>query len=100
LTETKVVNGDVRHATSQLRTQDMDKMDARSSEPMQQPNQVVKEYLSLKELCELIPFAESTIRNKMSKHELRPGVHYFKPGGGRPVFRWSIIKRWLEGEVL
>jgi hypothetical protein len=78
----------------------MDKMDARSSEPMQQPNQPVKEYLSLKELCELIPFAESTIRNKMVEHELRLGVHYFKPGGGRPVFRWSVMKRWLEGEIL
>jgi hypothetical protein len=80
---------------------DMDQMDA-SFEPMQQPIQhaPVKEYLSLRELCELIPFAESTIRNKMSKHELRLGVHYAKPGGGRPVFRWSIMKRWLEGEVI
>ena len=80
----------------------MEKMDASNdtgSQTVQQANQPVKEYLSLKELCELIPFAESTIRNKMSKHELRLGVHYFKPGGGRPVFRWSVMKRWLEGEV-
>jgi hypothetical protein len=81
----------------------MDQMDVTtetSSQTVQQPYQPVKEYLSLKELCELIPFAESTIRNKMSKHELLLGVHYFKPGGGRPVFRWSVMKRWLEGEIL
>jgi hypothetical protein len=80
----------------------MDKMDASidpSSESVQQSNQPVKEYLSIKELCKLIPFAESTIRNKMTKNELLLGVHYSKPGGGRPVFRWSIMKRWLEGEV-
>jgi len=46
----------------------MDKMDASidtGSESVQQSNQPVKEYLSIKELCKLIPFAESTIRNKM-----------------------------------
>ena len=69
------------------------------SQQVQQPNQPVKEYLSIKELCKPIPFAESTIRNKMAKNELLLGVHYSKPGGGRPVFRWSVMKRWLEGEV-
>jgi hypothetical protein len=59
----------------------MDKMDASidtSSESVQQSNQPVKEYLSIKELCKLIPFAESTIRNKMTKNELLLGVHYSK----------------------
>jgi hypothetical protein len=81
----------------------MDKMDASidtGCEPVRQLNQPAQEYLSIKELCKLIPFAESTIRNKMAKNELRLGVHYTKPGGGRPVFRWSIMKRWLEGEVI
>ena len=63
-----------------------------------QPQKSTREYLSIKELSELIPYDEQTIRNLMSKKEFRLGEHYFKPHG-RPIFKWSAIKAWIEGEL-
>jgi len=55
-----------------------------------------KDYLSLKELCERIPYEDQTIRNMMTKGKLVLGTHYFKPNG-RLIFKWSAIIKWIEG---
>jgi hypothetical protein len=62
------------------------------------PQEPAREYFSIKELSELIPYDEQTIRNLMSKKVLRLGEHYFKPNG-RPIFKWSAIKAWIEGKI-
>lgn len=60
--------------------------------------QVEKEYLSLEELVERIPYRPQTIRNLMCRGVLLEGVHYFKPTQRKVVFKWSAIRRWIEGE--
>ena len=56
-----------------------------------------KDYLSIKELCERIPYEEQTIRNLMYQGKLVQGRHYFKPNG-RLMFKWSAIVHWIEGD--
>ena len=46
-----------------------------------------KDYLSIKELCEQIPYEEQTIRNLMTQGKLVQGTHYFKPN--RPVDQYA-----------
>ena len=53
------------------------------------------EYLSIRELSERIPYTEGTIRNLMSKGQLRLGEHYVKPRG-RVMFRWPAVRAWLN----
>jgi len=64
--------------------------------PLDSP--IEKEYLSLEELVERIPYRPQTIRNLMCQGVLREGVHYFKPTQRKVVFKWSAIRRWIEGE--
>src|SRR5262245_15682603 len=69
---------------------------ATSPTPVAEPSE---QYLSVQELATRIPYAEQTIRNFMSRGVLRLNVHYVKLNGrGRPIFRWSAIQRWLEGQ--
>ena len=66
--------------------------------PMHHENHLErKDYLSLKELCERIPYNDQTIRNMMTKGKLLLGTHYYKPNG-RLIFKWSAIVKWIEGE--
>jgi hypothetical protein len=53
-----------------------------------------EEYLSTRVLSTRIPYAEQTIRNKISTGEFKEGIHFVKPGR-RVMFRWSAIERWL-----
>ena len=60
----------------------------------------VREYLSVKQLVQLIPYREQTIRNLISAGEFKEGVHYYKRRG-RVIFRWSAIQLWLgENETM
>jgi hypothetical protein len=54
-----------------------------------------REYLSIGELAERIPYTEGSIRNLMSQGRLHLGQHYVKPNG-RVMFRWSAVRDWLE----
>jgi hypothetical protein len=53
-----------------------------------------REYLSVRQLAQLIPFREQTIRNLISTGEFKEGVHYHKRRR-RVIFRWSAIQSWL-----
>jgi hypothetical protein len=56
------------------------------------------EYLSIRSLAGRIPYDEQTIRNFISQGVFRRDIHYVKPQGkGRPVFKWSAVRAWLEG---
>ena len=55
-----------------------------------------REYLSVRELAQRIPYREGTLRNLMSQGQLRLGVHYVKPGG-RVMFKRTAVLAWLDG---
>ncbi len=59
---------------------------------------VPEEYLSIKQLCERIPYRPQSIRNMMTQGIFREGEHYFKPTARKVIFKWSAIQRWIEGE--
>ena len=61
-----------------------------------QESSPTKDSLSIKEVCERIPYEEQTIRNLMNQGRLVQGTHYFKPNG-RLIFKWSAIVKWIEG---
>ena len=57
-----------------------------------------KEYLSLEELVDRIPYRPQTIRNLMYQGILREGLHYFKPTQRKVVFKWAAIRCWIEDQ--
>lgn len=59
------------------------------------PSAATAKYLSVRELAELIPYAEGTIRNLMVKGVFVQGIHYIKPRG-RIMFVWSAVEAWLQ----
>lgn len=71
------------------------------SEPVQlvavPPLTAQEEYLSVRQLCERIPYKEQTVRNLMTQGVLKRDVHYIKPRG-RVMFMWSAVRAWLEGQ--
>lgn len=56
-----------------------------------------KEFLSIRELAERIPYSEGTVRNMISDGDFIRGIHYVKPKG-RVIFRWSRVVEWIESE--
>ncbi len=56
-----------------------------------------EEYLSVRQLCERIPYKEQTVRNLMTQGVLKRDIHYVKPRG-RVMFKWSVMRAWLEGQ--
>ena len=55
-----------------------------------------EEFLSMKELCERIPFGQTSVRTMIKNGELRENEHFVFRGRTR-VFIWSRIVRWLDG---
>jgi hypothetical protein len=56
----------------------------------------VEEYLTIAELAERLKLSKKSIRNKMASGDFRGGVHYFRPKGMGPRFKWSAIVAWME----
>ena len=58
-----------------------------------------REYLSVAQLAELVPWSEAAIRTLMARGKLRQDEHYFKPfgRGSHPIFKWSAVKQLIEG---
>lgn len=54
------------------------------------------EYLSMDEVCRLTGLAKQSIYNLISKKVLEEGKHFFKPTGGKLLFKWSEIVGWIE----
>jgi len=54
------------------------------------------EYLTVTELAALLKLSRKTIQNKMASGCFRQGVHYFRPPGTGPRFKWSAVVAWLE----
>jgi hypothetical protein len=58
----------------------------------------IPEYLSIAELAKLIPYAEGSIRNMMSRGEFRRDVHYVKTRG-KIAFLWPKVQEWMHREA-
>ena len=66
-----------------------------------------QEYLSIDEVAARLKCNRKTIVNRMSSGIYREGVHYFRPEGTNkkgkpwhcdPLFKWSAIVAWVEGQ--
>jgi hypothetical protein len=55
-----------------------------------------EEYLTLDEVAARLKLNKKTIQNKMAGGIFQKGVHYFRPNGLGPRFKWSAVVEWLE----
>src|SRR5262249_27653317 len=58
---------------------------------------IVEEYLTIAEVAARLKIKPKTIKNKMAAGIFQKGVHYFKPKGLGPRFKWSAVRDWIEG---
>ena len=54
-------------------------------------------YLYIDQLAELTPWSADRIRHMIREGTFIEGVHYFRPGGKRPVFKWPAVEAYIEG---
>ena len=54
------------------------------------------EYLTISELSVRLKISPKTVKNKMASGAFRKGVHYFRPPGMLPRFKWSAVVQWIE----
>lgn len=57
---------------------------------------MTEEYLTTQEVATRLKLSPKSIRNKMSQGIFREGVHYFRPKGMAPRFKWSAIQAYIE----
>ena len=58
----------------------------------------MSEFLTTKELSNMIKMAPQTIYNKIHKNEFQLGIHYLKPSRKKILFKKSAIMNWLNGD--
>jgi hypothetical protein len=58
--------------------------------------EAMEEYVTVAELAERLKLSKKSIRNKIAAGDFRMGVHYFRPKGMAPRFKWSAIVAWVE----
>jgi hypothetical protein len=56
----------------------------------------MEEYLSIDALAKRLGLSPKTIKNKMAKGVFKLGVHYFRPPGLAPRFKWTAVVAWME----
>ena len=56
------------------------------------------EYLTVDEVAQRLKVKKKTIQNKMTAGIFQRGVHYFRPSGLGPRFKWSAVVAWLEAQ--
>ena len=61
------------------------------------PTEDHKDYLSLAELVERIPYKPQTIYNWIHAGVWQLGVHYYKPTPRKLIFHYPTIQRWVGG---
>lgn len=66
---------------------------------MEEESTTQREYLSVGQLSELVPWSAAAIRTLMARGKLREGEHFFKPFGraSHPIFKWTAVKQLIEG---
>ncbi len=56
----------------------------------------MEEYLKIDQLAARLQLKPKTIKNRMVAGVFIKGIHYFKPDGMGPRFKWSAIVAWME----
>jgi hypothetical protein len=56
----------------------------------------MEEYLSIESVAKRLELSPKTVKNKMAKGVFKLGVHYFRPAGLGPRFKWTAIVAWME----
>jgi hypothetical protein len=54
------------------------------------------EYLTITEVAARLRIKPKTVKNKMASGLFQKGIHYFRPPGLGPRFKWSAVVVWLE----
>ena len=57
---------------------------------------MTEEYLKIAEVAARLKLSPRTIANKMAAGVFRRDVHYFRPPGLGPRFKWSAVVMWVE----
>jgi len=57
---------------------------------------MIEEYLTITEVAARLKVKPKTVKNKMAAGIFKRGVHYFRPVGLGPRFKWSAVQEWLE----
>lgn len=55
-------------------------------------------FIGLKELCQRLSVAKQSIYNQINTGILVEGLHFFKPTGGKLLFKWSAMLEWVESQ--
>lgn len=55
-------------------------------------------FINLKELCDRLSMAQQSIYNKINTGIFIEGVHFFKPTGGKLLFKWAAMLEWVENK--
>jgi len=55
-----------------------------------------EEYLTIDEVAARLKIKPKTVKHKMAISLFRKGVHFFKPKGCRPLFKWSAVVAFYE----
>jgi Bacterial regulatory proteins, luxR family len=56
----------------------------------------MEEYLTIEAIAERLSISPKTVKNKMARGVFKLGVHYFRPPGLGPRFKWSAVVAWME----
>jgi hypothetical protein len=56
----------------------------------------MNEYMTTAEAADYLRLAPNTVRKKMCAGILKEGEHFFRPPHGRPRFKESALKLWME----
>jgi hypothetical protein len=60
--------------------------------------EVIEEYLTIKEVAVLLKVSPKRVRNLMCSRVLLEGVHFFRPPGLAARFKRSAVVAWIEGK--
>lgn len=60
--------------------------------------QLIEEYLTVKEVAQRLKYEPRTIKDKMHDGTFILTVHWLRPKGRRPLFKWSKVVELIEGE--
>lgn len=56
------------------------------------------EYLTSAEVAGRLRWSVRTLRAKIAAGALREGLHFFRPQGCQPRWKWAAVVEWLEGQ--
>jgi len=56
-------------------------------------------YLTIAEAAELLKLSPKSVRNKIAAGQFQLGVHFYRPPGMTPRFKWNAVVKWMEAPM-